>query len=310
MSTQGFRLVAAAMTPFDPDSRVDLGAIEAHVDGLERQEIDAAFVCGSTGEGPLLTSQERRDVAEQWVRLAPADMDVIVHVGHAAPCEARELAVHAQEIGATAVSAVAPFSFRPMSVVALVDVCATIASGAPDLPFFYYHAPAMTGVSVDLCAFLARARDTISNFAGIKFTDENLQVFGQCLDVAPGHAMYFGRDEMLLGAVAMGARGAIGTTYSFMGPLYRRLVAAVSGGDLQVARAEQRTARNVIGVALEHGGLPAFKAMSGSVPTVMRAPMRALSVDDQRLLMSRLENEGLAERAGLELSHLGRPDRL
>ncbi|MGO1265588.1 MAG: dihydrodipicolinate synthase family protein [Microbacterium gubbeenense] len=309
MSSSQFRLIAAAFTPFDSDHRVELGAIDAHLESLRSQQIDAVFVCGSTGEGALLTNQERRAIAERWVQRAPDDMDVIAHVGHSSPHEARELAAHAQQIGASAVSAVAPFYFRPDSVAALVDSCATIAAGAPDLPFYYYHAPTMTGMAVDPRDFLAHAAKSIPNFAGIKFTDENLHSFAECLDLGTDCEMYFGRDEMLLGAVAMGARGAIGTTYTFMGPLYRHLVAAVETGDLDAARADQRIAREVIGVALAHGGLAAFKAMAGSLPATTRAPLRELTADERLTLKAQLENGGLAERAGLDLSGLSIPSR-
>src|SRR5690242_19477076 len=106
-------LVAAPHTPMTAAGEVNLRDIEQQAQLLVEGGVIAAFVCGTTGEGLSLTSEERKAVAERWVKVAPASLPLIVHVGHTSAGEARALAAHAQKIGARAVSALAPFFFKP-----------------------------------------------------------------------------------------------------------------------------------------------------------------------------------------------------
>lgn len=295
--THEFELVAAAFTPLNDDGSVNLEGIAPSLELMKRQGVDTVFVCGSTGEGLLLTIGERRAIAERWVKEGKGQLTIIVHVGHSSPTEARDLAVHAAEIGADAISAVAPFYFRPATVDALVESCAIIASGAPELPFYYYHAPAQTGVRQLMAPFLVAATKAIPNFAGIKFTNEDLNDFANCLALAgPGQRIYFGRDEILLASLAMGAQGAIGTTYSFLAPIYRSVVDSVAKGDLAAAQAAQATSRCIVDIALSYGGFPAFKLMSkwaGADCGPVRAPLQNLSAEEERGLRAELDAAGV-----------------
>src|SRR5512137_362417 len=102
-------LVAAPHTPMHADGSVNLDAIEKQAARLVADGVTAAFVCGSTGEGVSLTSEERRRVAERWreaIRTRP--LKLIVHTGHNSVAEAKALAAHAQESGAHAVGLMAP----------------------------------------------------------------------------------------------------------------------------------------------------------------------------------------------------------
>ncbi|MDR1392788.1 MAG: dihydrodipicolinate synthase family protein [Bifidobacteriaceae bacterium] len=288
-----FELIDAAFTPLHPDGSINPDGVTAYAGLMKRQGIDGAFVCGSTGEGPLLTTGERKALAERWVAEAGGEVKVVVHVGHSSPWEARGLAQHAAAIGADAISAVGPFYFRPDRLGSLVESCAIIASGAPDLPFYYYHAPAQTGVTIAMASFLVAATKRIPSFAGIKFTHEDLSDFADCLALAkPGQRIYFGRDEILVAALALGANGAIGTTYSLLAPVYRAAIAATSQGDLPGAQASQAIARRVVGIGLSYGGLPAFKLMNkwaGTDCGPVRAPLNNLTSDDERRLRAELE---------------------
>src|SRR5438105_12767987 len=105
-------LVAAPHTPMREDGGVHLAPIEQQAQLLVEGGVIAAFVCGTTGEGLSLTIDERKAVAERWVKVAPPSLPVIVHVGHTSVEDARTLATHAQKIGARAFSALAPFFFK------------------------------------------------------------------------------------------------------------------------------------------------------------------------------------------------------
>src|SRR5205807_2595704 len=100
--------------------------------------------------------------------------------GHPSLPESRALAAHAQKIGAFAFAAVGPTFFRASNVEQLVEYNVQVAAGAPDLPFYYYHMPAMAGADVPIFDFLKLASKRIPNLAGIKFTHENLMDYSRC----------------------------------------------------------------------------------------------------------------------------------
>ena len=143
-------LVAAPFTPFKKDGEVNMAVIETLAASLVINKVAGAFVCGTTGEGVSMTIAERMKVAAQWQACAEKKLRVIVHVGHTSLGDCRALAAHAQKIGASAVGCMAPFCFKPTKVEDLVAFCAEVASAAPDLPFYYYHIPCVTGVTLSL----------------------------------------------------------------------------------------------------------------------------------------------------------------
>lgn len=247
----------------DAEGKLALTRIDEHFRYLKEQgEVDGVFICGTTGEGVSLTTAERCLMAEKWVDVADESMPVIVHVGHTSVEESRLLAGHAQQIGAFGVAAIGPFFFRPRTIDDLADHCAVIAGACPDLPFYYYHIPLLTGVNLSMPEFLIKATARIPNFAGIKYTDSNLMDFALCRDKAsPKQEIFFGWDEIMLSALASGASGFVGSTYSFMAPLYRNLIDAFESGDLPEARNCQRRVQAMVKVMQENGGLPAGKAI-------------------------------------------------
>lgn len=229
-------LVAAPFTPFHADGSLNLDVIPGYARFLKARGVRAAFVCGTTGEGASLSTEERERVAGAWLRAAA--LPVIVHAGHTSLPEARRLASHAEKHGAAAVSALSPFFFKPRDAAGLADWCAAIASASPSLPFYYYHIPSMTGVSLPVIDFLRAAR--IPNLAGVKYTHEDLADYETCLRHEDGRFdLLFGRDELLLEGAGHGARGAVGSTYNYASPLYLRLLAALAKGDRAQARALQ-----------------------------------------------------------------------
>lgn len=254
-------LVAATFTPFRSDGALDVKRIKPSIDAVIAQGANGLYVCGSTGEGPLLTTSERQQVAEASVKAARGRVPVVVQVGHNSIEEARELAAHAQRIGADAVSATPPGYFKPDSLDSLIDCTARIASGAPKLPFYYYNIPVLTGVRFDMIEFLRRGGPRIPTLRGIKFSDPNLHEMLGCIELDGGrYDIVFGVDEMLLGGLAMGAKGAVGSTYNFAAPLYHRIMTAFAAGDLGEARRLQALAAEMIRCLFANGGRAGFKA--------------------------------------------------
>lgn len=289
-------LIAAPHTPFRKDRSVALDAIARQAHLLSRNGVVGAFVCGTTGEGSSLTGEERRRIVEAWVEAAPRSPALVVHVGHTSWSESAALARHAQESGADAIATVAPSYLKPPTAVELVGWCARVAAAAPELPFYYYHMPAMTGVGISAHAFYERARDRIPTLAGIKFTDEDLMDFGRTTAAAAGRCdVLFGRDEILLAGLSLGARGAVGSTYNFAAPLYHRILRNFAAGDLAAARRDQLKAMEMVTVLDRYGGLAAGKAVMKLIGLdcgPVRLPLRALPAAAERRLKADLQTIG------------------
>jgi N-acetylneuraminate lyase len=255
-------LVAATFTPMHDDGRLDLGRIPAVVEHLLHDRVGAIFVCGSTGEGPSMTTAERKSVAEAYLRAVAGRLPVIVHVGHSCLTDAADLAAHAAAHGAAAISAVSPYYFKPASVSDLVASLAQITAAAPDMPFYYYHIPSLSGAVLSMVDFLKVAGERLPTLAGLKYSAPTLWEFQACLAAEGGrYNMLFGTDEMLLSALAAGTHGAVGSTYNFAAPLYRRIIAAFEEGRLADAQALQLKSAQMILTMVPYGVIRTLKPM-------------------------------------------------
>jgi N-acetylneuraminate lyase len=289
-------LIAAPFTAFQSDGSLNLPMIERQAQALVKDGVTGAFICGTTGEGLSLTTHERMQVAEAWIAAAPASLKIIVHVGHCSLAETQVLAAHAQKIGAAAFASIGPTFFRVSNVEQLVDYNVQVAFGAPSLPYYHYHIPAMAGADFSMFDFLKHASERIPNLAGIKFTHENLMDYSRCLNFKKGqYNILFGRDELLLAALALGATGAVGSTYNYMAGFYQRVIEAFKAGDLETARRYQTQAVEVIAIMSRRGGLPAGKAIMKLIGLdcgPVRPPLQPFSPDAFESLRRELEEVG------------------
>lgn len=229
-------LMAATPTPFRAGRDLALDRIPSLVDALLASGVSGLYVCGSTGEGFSLTVEERCLTSEAYVSAVKGRVPVFVQVGHNSLREARTLAAHAQSLGVAAISANAP-SYYPVETEALAASMAEIAEAASDTPFYYYHIPALTGASYDVRELLDCALASVPSFRGVKFSSPSvvdlqlcLRRFGDRLDFV------WGVDEMLLAALGVGIRGAVGSTYNIAARLYIRLIEAFDRGEREEAR--------------------------------------------------------------------------
>lgn len=257
-------LIAATYTPMHADGQLDLAVVGPMVEHLIRQGLGGIYVCGSTGEGMSLTTDERKSVAGAFVRAADGRLPVIIQVGHNSLDDARELARHAADVGADLISATCPSYYKVNDVETLTSVVKEIAAAAPETPFYYYHIPALTGSQIDIVEFLDRGRQEIPTLVGLKYTDTRLFEFQVCQALAESAIdVVWGCDEMLLGALATGANAAIGSTYNALAPINHRLIAAFRAGDLEGARAAQMESITFIRLLFRYPFHPAMKLVLG-----------------------------------------------
>ena len=247
MSIKG--LVAAAFTPMSEDFSINYDTVEKLAEYYQSQPLAGIFVNGTTGESMSLTVDERIALADQWIKYAKDDFKIIVHVGHTCLDDCRKMARHAGQIGAFATAAMGPCFFKPATVDDLVTFCAEIAKSAPDIPFYYYHIPSMTGNNFKMIDFLRAATGKIPNLTGIKYTYEDIEDYRECVEFENGRFnMLFGRDEKLYEGLSAGGEGAVGGTYNYTSKLHDKLIKEYNGGNLKEARKLQDISIEVVKV--------------------------------------------------------------
>lgn len=288
-------LVPATFTPMHEDGSLNLAMIPTLATHLVDQGASGLYVNGSTGEGVSMTSDERRAAAEAWVAAVEGRIPVIVQVGHNSLAEARALAAHAQAIGATAISATPPNYFKPKTLETLIDCMTYVAAGAPDLPYYYYHIPAVTGVDFDMVELLRLGAQRIPTLVGVKYSKPTVYEMQACTLFDRGrYNILFGSDEMLLSGLVAGAHGAVGSTYNFALPLYHRIIAAFERGDIEEAQHYQSLSMRMVRRTLPFGNA-AIKGMMKLIGLdcgPVRLPQVALTADDEFALRSEMEAIG------------------
>ncbi|MBN3295655.1 NPL lyase, partial [Amia calva] len=206
-------LMAATFTPLSAQGEINLAVIEPYIEYLvEKQGVRSVFVNGTTGESLSLSVEERKKLAEEWCQRGKGKLDqVIVHVGCLSLKESQELAQHAADTGADGIAVISPCFFKPVEKDSLRQFLQQVAAVAPQLPFYYYHIPGLTGVHLKAMDILQDIEESIPSFQGLKFSGSDLMDFGQCVHHSPPHwPMLYGMDEQLLAALVMGAHGAVG----------------------------------------------------------------------------------------------------
>lgn len=293
-------LVAAVHSPFNADGSIAPEVVRVQASFLAANGIRSVFITGTTGECHSLTCDERLALYDAWAEAAPANgISVIGHVGGNSIEDARRLARRARERQFAAISTLPPSYFKPAGLTDLIDWCAVIAAEAPDLPFYYYDIPSMSGVSYPIEQFLLEASARIPNLAGVKFTNLDLVSYRRCLDVAGDRFdLPWGTDEALLAALATGARGAVGSTYNWAPRLYVNLTDAFTRGDVDEARRLQSLSIAMIDAIASSGFMGTAKALMcrlGIPVGLARAPLGNPTSDQIDALLSRLDDLGFTE---------------
>ncbi|GJM34289.1 MAG: N-acetylneuraminate lyase [Saprospiraceae bacterium] len=254
-------LVAAPFTPLDKQGELALGQIEKLARLYEKNDVTAAFICGSTGEGVSLNFEEKKQVMQQWGKIKGNKLKALFMLGGTCLKEIQELALHARQHNMDGISILCPYYFRPADEAQLVRFCKSVAETTPELPFYYYHIPGLTGGNFMMSKFLALADDQIPNLAGIKFTASNIMDFHTCRMFKDGkYDMLWGIDEAFLSGLAAGTKGAVGSTYNYAAPLYNQINEAFQKGKMQEAEQLQQKSVKMIELLVKYGGIGAGKA--------------------------------------------------
>jgi len=249
-------MLPALLTPFDAEGNVNLTAMRDLIEWHIIQGVAGFYILGSTGEGLLLSEAERRTVAEAVVKQVKGRVPVIVHVGAITTRMACDLAAHAEQIGADAVSAIPPFYFN-VGPEGVKQHYLRIGA-ASSLPFYIYNIPGTTGVNIstDMVRDMIKTMPTLR---GMKYTAYDFYAMRKIIELEGGKLnVVSGPDEMMIAAQAMGADGAIGTTHNILPRILVQAYNAFHAGDLATAQALQAKINWVVNIFLS---FPSFSAV-------------------------------------------------
>ena len=288
--------MAAPFTPLDKHGELNLSQISALVQLYKINQVNAAFICGSTGEGVSLTHLEKIQVLKKWGQEKDDHLKTIFMVGGTCLKEMQELAGLSQQNNMDGISILCPYYFKPKSVTELVAFSKEVADAAPNLPFYYYHIPALTGGNFSMLDYLQQAEDEIPNLAGIKFTAPDLLDFQACRAYKNGkYNLLWGIDEAMLSGLAAGADGAVGSTYNYAAPLFNQIIDSFKKGDLAEASKHQDRAVQMVQLLIKYGGISAGKAFMKLIGVDcgwFRQPIQPLSEQSTNALKAELEEIG------------------
>jgi dihydrodipicolinate synthase/N-acetylneuraminate lyase len=275
--------LAAAATPLrDGGEALDEGAFDPLVAFLAKGGLDGILALGTTGEGILLSPQERRRAVERFVRARPAGFAVVVHCGAQATAETAALAAHAAESGADAVAVIGPpyFELDPASM--LAHFRAAAAACAP-LPFYVYEFAARSGYAVPV-PVVQELRAVAPNLRGLKVSDSPFDRVRPYL--LEGLDVFVGSEPLTLEAMEHGAVGTVsGVATAFPEPVARLVRERSPESQRTVTRL-----RELLAPLPFHAAVKAVLARRGvPVRPDVRAPLRGLSDDERDRALAALD---------------------
>ena len=285
-------IVPAIITPFTADGQVNEDAYRQVVEFNVKAGVHGFWVCGGTGEGVLLSDDERIRIAEVSADQVRGRAKVIMHVGATTTQSAVRIAKGAGAAGVDAICSVPPLPYRPDDG-AIVAHYRAIAE-ATDLPFFVYNLPQMTGVEVTP-PLMERLVKEVPHITGMKHSAPNffnIYAFNRL-----GMAVFTGNSGLLLPALTMGAVGCVDGPPNMAPEVHVEIYNAYQEGDIEKAEEGQRRACAVKELCSRFTFIAVIKAVLserlGVDCGVPRPPIRSLTRDERRQVIRRAKELGI-----------------
>ena len=284
---------AAMFTPFDAKGRINCEAIDALIEYGINGGLKGFYLTGSTGEGMLLTLEERKEVYRRAVAAAKGRVKLIAQVGCVRTEDSVELAKAAADAGVDWISSVAPVYFGQNFPSTMRHYKAI--SEATDLPFMIYAFNSTLVPERDVRLF------DLKNVKGIKYTGRDFYACQKlCRKLGKETIWFAGCDEMLISALAMGDvfSGGIGLNYNMIPKHFAKICELCAKNDFAAAAKWQGEANRLVDIVIEAfaDNWSAFKVLMRHVGIdcgYCRAPYAALSVRQEKAILKKFESLGL-----------------
>jgi dihydrodipicolinate synthase/N-acetylneuraminate lyase len=264
-------LLAASVTPLrDGGAALDEDAIAPMAAFLADGGVDGIFALGTTGEGVLLSLEERRRAAKLFREAC--DGTLIVHCGAQSTADTAALAAHAASIGADGVAVIPP-PYYPFGPDAVLGHLAAAAAACDPVPFYPYAFAARSGYMLEI-SVIQRLRERVSNLAGLKVSEAPFDRVAPYLEL--GLPVFVGSEPLIPQGLAAGAAGSV----SGLAAAFPEVVRAVVDAPDDAGAARLRALRDAVERHPFQAALKAALAARGvPVTTDVRAPLDGL--DDE-----------------------------
>lgn len=281
------RIYSALVLPCNEDESLNCSALRQLVEREIEDGVEGFYCCGSSGEGLLMSIEERKLFVETVVDQSAGRVPVIAHVGTVRTADVIELAKHARSVGCVAVSMIPPYYYK-FSQAEITQYYEDVIAAVPNMPVILYNIPQFTGVEFSK-ANASRLLDN-PNIIGIKHTSTNLYSMERMATSYPEKLLINGFDEQLLGALSMGAVATVSTTANLFAPLFVAIRKAFQAGDMKKALVYQQALNYRVEVLCSVSIFPATKygcTLRGIDCGTGRRPFSPLT-DEQKAVVKEL----------------------
>jgi N-acetylneuraminate lyase len=281
----------ALITPFDEDDNINEDSLRRLIKYNLDDGVSGFYVCGSTGEWPLLTIDERKRVLEIVKDEVGSKASIIVNIGCISTKFSIDLARHSEEVGVSAISSFPPIYYR-FTREEIKRYYFDVAEST-SVPLIIYYIPSFTNIEMSLDYLLELLSH--KNIIGVKFTSMDLFMLER-IKTLSGKIVFNGFDEVFLAGLSLGADGMIGSTGNFVPDIIVSIYNSFRSGDLKSAYSYQQKLNRIIKDILGFGVIPGIKEilnMAGFECGKPRKPFKALDEDDRVRLSSLIKEWGI-----------------
>lgn len=287
------RVLTAMVTPFDKNGDVDFEATEILIQHLIANGTDGLVVCGTTGESPTLTDEEKVELFKFTVKTVNGRVPVIAGTGSYNTRASIELTKKAEDAGVDGIMLVTPYYNKPNQE-GMYGHFKAIAQNTK-LPIVLYNIPgrSVVNLSVDTVVRLAK----IPNIVAIKEASGNLDAMAQIIENTPNHfSLYSGDDSLTLPTLAIGGTGVISVASHIIGNEMQSMIKNFFIGNIQEAAKEHRNLLPIMKamfIAPNPAPVKAALNMKGIIVGGVRLPLVPLNEEQQKMLDYLLRNTQL-----------------
>jgi len=281
--------IPAVLTPFDENYEIDENGFQELCEYLIENKVSGLFVAGTTGEGPLLSLEERARLFKLVVKISNGRVPVICHTGSISLTETSLLIRSAIEAGADAVGIVTPYYYR-LDEKAMEEYYSKVLEKIKGFPVFLYNIPGLTNNYMS--SSLAEKLFSQGKIAGIKDSSGNITTLKSFIDISPDIQVISGADELFLLALTLGAVGAVSSTANVFPEVFNNIYNAFLSRDMDVAIENQRKLNQLCKI-FQYGKLiSAYKYalyLKGLKISRVRLPQRELTEEEKSMMQEELK---------------------
>jgi 4-hydroxy-tetrahydrodipicolinate synthase len=280
----------AIVTPFK-GAQIDFKSLGELIEWQIQSGTDAIVACGTTGESPTLSDEEKDQVVRFVVERVKKRVPVLAGTGTYDTHHSIELSRAAKKAGADGLLLVVPYYNKPTQAGLIAHFRAIV--DAVDLPAMLYNIPGRSGVNM--------APETIVRLAAHKNIVAVKEASGSCdavtqIAASCGIAVISGDDSLTLPFIACGAKGIVSVVANIAPAEVKALCVAARKGDMTAAlKIHQKLFPLVKACFIETSPIPVKTALAlmGKCGRELRLPMCGMDPANEEKLKAAMESFGL-----------------